>query len=205
MTAGTAPTGPVIRSATAPLLGERRSDALALLTPAERSRFATESQPERFLAGRMLLRELVADLAGRDLASITVTAACPDCGAEHGKPVIDGVFVSLSHAGEVVVAAASTTAPVGVDVEPRDGGAFRGATERVAAIRLVAGGDDLQHWTRVEAVLKADGRGLRVDPTEVGIRADRATLDGVGYALTDASDDEHVISIASRLAGVGSQ
>ncbi len=187
---------PLLTTATAPLAGERRGTALGLLTAAEASRFAVDPTPERFLAGRMLLRELAAELTGLPLESITVTAACPDCGREHGRPRADGVFVSLSHAGEFVIAAARTAAPVGVDAERRDVGL---AADRLAAIRLVAGGDGVEHWTRVEAVLKADGRGLRVDPAAVRIRHDRATLDGVGYALTDASDEEHVISIATRL------
>ncbi len=196
---------PLLRSATAPLLGERRSRALDLLTPAERSRFAADPHPERFLTGRMLLRELVADLTGADPASITVTAACPDCGREHGRPRVDGAFVSLSHTGDLVVAAGSPTAPVGVDVERRDAAAAGRADERLAAIRLVAAGEGLEHWTRVEAVLKADGRGLRVDPAAVVIRGDRASLDGAAYGLTDASDAEHVISVAMRLSGAGPQ
>ena len=177
-----------------PLLGERRTRALALLTPAEASRFASEREPERFLAGRMLLRELVAELTGLPLESITVTAACPDCGREHGQPRVDGVFVSLSHAGAVTVAAASADAPVGIDIEPRDA-----TPERLAAIHDVAGGDDLAHWTRVEAVLKADGRGLRVDPRAVGIHGSRATLGAASYTLTDAGDDDYVVSIATKL------
>ncbi len=35
-------------------------------------------------------------------------------------------------------------------------------------MRLLPGDEDeLQHWTRVEAVLKADGGGLRIDPAAV--------------------------------------
>ncbi len=184
---------PLLSRATWPLLGERRRAALALLTPAEAARFESEREPERFLAGRMLLRELAAELTGLPLECVTVTAACPDCGREHGQPRIDGLFVSLSHAGAVTVAAASVTAPVGIDIEPREV-----SPERLGAIRDVAGGDDLAHWTRIEAVLKADGRGLRVDPRAVSIDDDHATLDGARYALTDAGDDRYVVSVAAK-------
>lgn len=187
-------TTPTLRRWTGPLSPERRAVAVALLTPAERARFDVDPHPERFLAGRMLLRELAAELTGHDLASITVTAACPDCGLEHGRPHVDGLFVSLSHAGEFVVAAASATEAVGVDVESRNV-----SRERIAGLHDVAGGDDLEHWTRVEAVLKADGRGLRVDPREVVIRNDVATLAGTGYRLIDASDDTFVVSTAVAL------
>ena len=185
---------PLFRRATGPLVGDRRAAALAMLTAAEASRFASDREPEHFLAGRMLLRELAAELSGLPLESIAVTAACPDCGREHGQPRVDGVFVSLSHAGAVTVAAASAEARVGIDIESRDA-----PPERLAAIRDVAGGDDLAHWTRVEAVLKADGRGLRVDPRAVGIRGDEATLDGGSYKLTDASDEDYVVTVATRI------
>lgn len=165
-------------------------------------------RPERFLTGRMLLRELVAELTGADLASITIAATCSDCGREHGQSRIAGhpeVHVSLSHTGGRTAAAATVGtaiggtaiggAAIGVDIERRDA-----SPTRLAAILKIASGADLAHWTRVEAVLKADGRGLRVDPRAVQVIGDLATLEGVGYALTDASDDRHTISVATALA-----
>ena len=165
-------------------------------------------RPERFLTGRMLLRELVAELTGADLASITIAATCADCGREHGQSRIAGhpeVHVSLSHTGGRTAAAATVgTATVGtaiggtaigVDIERRDA-----SPKRLAAILKIASGADLAHWTRVEAVLKADGRGLRVDPRAVQVIGDLATLEGVGYALADASDDRYAISVATALA-----
>ena len=188
---------PQLSWATSPLVGERRAQALALLTSAEATRFGSDREPERFLAGRMLLRKSAAELAGLPLASITVTAACPDCGLEHGQPHVDGLFVSLSHAGALTVAAAWADATIGIDIEPRNV-----PPERVAAIRDVAGGDDLRHWTRVEAVLKADGRGLRVDPRSVAIQGTEATLDGKRYRLTDIGDDDRDVigALAQRIA-----
>ncbi len=183
----------LLRIADRPLVGDRRAVALELLSGAERSRFATARDPERFLTGRMLLRELVAELTGAELASITVIAACPDCGLEHGRPRVaehPGIHLSLSHAGGRTLAAATTGAAIGVDLERRDI-----SPDRLAAIQKVAGGD-LAHWTRVEAVLKADGRGLRVDPRAVEVDGDHATLEGARYELTDASDDRSFASVA---------
>jgi 4'-phosphopantetheinyl transferase len=182
------------------LAGDRRRVALALLTPAEASRFASDPHPERFLTGRMLLRELAAELTGRELERVPVTAACPDCGREHGQPRVAGLHVSLSHAGDRTVAVVHPDRAIGVDIERRDV-----SPERVAAIREIAGGVGasdpdaaLARWTRIEAVLKADGRGLRIDPRAVVITDNRATLDGTSYTLSDASDDEFVVSIAVR-------
>jgi len=192
---------PLVRWATSPLVGERRTRALTLLTPAEASRLESERHPERFLTGRMLLREVAAELTGRPLPLITIAAACPDCGREHGQPRIqhpvgaamNGLFVSLSHASDVTVAAASAS-PVGVDIEPRDV-----SLDRLAAIRDVAGGNDLTHWTRVEAVLKADGRGLRVDPRAVSIQGEEATIGGRRHRLTAIADGVHIGTVANAL------
>lgn len=109
--------------------------------------------------GRALLRALVAELAGVAEAGIRIVARCPDCGGDHGRPVVmapdaaTDVRVSLAHAGGVTVAAALVGGAVGIDAEPRPH-----AADAVPALR---------RWTRIEAVLKADGRGLRVDPETV--------------------------------------
>ena len=115
----------------------------------------------------MTVRVLVRPSAGRDadralLAAFgTVTRLCPDCGGDHGMPVVaeQGRWVSLSRAGGLVAVAFSTAGPVGVDLESRD-----------AVARHPAQGlrhPDATEWTAKEAVLKADGRGLRVDPGEL--------------------------------------
>lgn len=183
----------LLRIADRPMVGDRRASALESLTSEERGRFETARDPEGFLTGRMLLRELVAELTGAELASIRVIAACPDCGLEHGQPRVaelPGIHLSLSHAGERTLATASRGAAIGVDLERRDI-----SPGRLAAIQKVSGGD-LAHWTRVEAVLKADGRGLRVDPRAVEVEGDHATLEGAHYELTDASDDRYLASVA---------
>jgi 4'-phosphopantetheinyl transferase len=185
---------PLVRFDVSPLGGERRARAVAMMSAAESARFESDPQPERFLTGRMLLRELAAEATGRPLEQVAISAACPDCGREHGQPRIAGLHVSLSHAGDRVVAVAHPDRAIGVDLERRDA-----SPERVAAIRKIAGGVGLEHWTRFEAVLKADGRGLRVDPRHVVVDGDTATLDGGRYELVDASDGDFVVSVATRL------
>ena len=187
---------PLLRVETSPLVGDRRVQALQLLSDREKTRFAADPRPETFLTGRMLLRELAAGFTAQPLESITIAASCPDCDRPHGRPTIEGteLYVSLSHAGDRTVAALLEGSAIGVDIEPRDASA-----ERLAAIREVADGEDLRHWTRVEAVLKADGRGLRIDPREVVVWGDRATLDGRRYQLSEIDDPAYVISVAVAL------
>ena len=82
------------------------------------------------------------------------------------------LHVSLSHCVGATVAAASWGSAVGVDVE-REGH----SPERLDAIETLTGQRSLRHWTRVEAVLKADGRGLRVDPDHVRVLVDGVRLE----------------------------
>lgn len=153
-----------------------RAEALAVLSPAERARY-DGAPSDSFLLGRLLLRHLAAELIGVGPAEVDLVAVCPDCGGPHGKPQLIGssLHLSLSHSAVAVVAAASWDGPVGVDVEALDPSAAA-----LAAIGTVAGEESLERWTRVEAVLKADGRGLRVDPASVSFDGGTASIAGSG-------------------------
>ncbi|ONI63716.1 hypothetical protein ALI44B_03330 [Leifsonia sp. ALI-44-B] len=85
--------------------------------------------------------------------------------------------VSLSTSEDIIVVAVSDDARLGVDVEVlfsarrlSGSGDVAQRVRDVADVLGVDAGDErdvLQRWVRVEAVLKADGRGLRVDPRDV--------------------------------------
>ena len=158
---------PELRWARTDLTDEARLAALAVLSPVERERCdATVSAPDSYLAGRMLLRTLAGELTATASDAVRLEATCPDCGGPHGQPVLAGsdLRLSLSHGDGVVVAAAAWGSAVGVDTE-----SMSAPAERLAAIGRLTGEASVEHWIRVEAVLKADGRGLRVDPAEVTI------------------------------------
>lgn len=148
-----------------------------MLSAAERDRHdeTVEANRDGFLAGRLVLRGLAAQLLSVSPIDVPLVATCPDCGGPHGRPEILGssLRVSLSHGAGVVVAAAVWGSAVGVDVE-----SAVVSPERVLAIGELAGRASVQHWTRVEAVVKADGRGLRVDPSRVTVEGDRGWIDG---------------------------
>lgn len=172
--------GSSIRWASQQLDAPRRAASLALLSARERDRLdhTAPARRDEFLAGRMQLRELAAELTGRPVEQVTITATCPDCGGEHGAPFVDGsrLRVSLSRCALATVAVAAWNAAVGVDVEP-----YTADVTRLSGIRSVP------HWTRVEAVLKADGRGLRVDPASVAIDNAIASIAGssIRYRVYD--------------------
>ncbi|MFD2339986.1 4-phosphopantetheinyl transferase [Clavibacter tessellarius] len=150
----------------------------------------------RTAAGRAALRALAAEIVGADPADVTVRARCATCGGEHGRPVLggsralDGLHASVAHAGDAVVVAVSTDGPIGIDAEPRGREAPPGTT--------------LGEWVRIEAVLKADGRGLRVDPSRVRSAGDAhgsvAWIDGepARYRVVDAELGSGLVAAVAR-------
>ena len=106
-----------------------------------------------------LLRDLI------DQPGIRITNPCPRCGEDHGPVHIEGAAVtaSVSYAADwaVVAIAPAAAGTVGVDAEPevdarRDRAGLTGV--------LGAGPASVRDWVRVEAALKADRRGLLVEP-----------------------------------------
>ena len=110
---------------------------------------------ERRATARRLVREL---LAREGWPGARLDARCPRCGAaDHGPLRVNGApwRASVSYAGPIAVAAVhpDTVVSFAIDAELLDD-----------PVRTAAGGvpGGLLRWVRVEAALKADGRGLRV-------------------------------------------
>jgi 4'-phosphopantetheinyl transferase len=111
-----------------------------------------------------LLRDLVPGAA--------LTNVCARCGGPHGAVRVAGaeVAASVTYAGRfaiVGVVSSDEADALGIDAElavdeQRDAAGLTGV--------LGPGHDvDVRAWTRVESALKADGRGLRVDPALVEV------------------------------------
>ncbi|MCS6560959.1 MULTISPECIES: 4'-phosphopantetheinyl transferase superfamily protein [Curtobacterium] len=142
---------------------------------------------------REALLAAVASATGVDPVAVRAGRVCPHCaGTDHGRPWATAagvpVGVSLSRVPGVVALAVGPSA-LGVDVE---------RVSRVAAAPLdVFTPDELRRadgdpallaaaWAAKEAVLKRDGRGLRVDPiaVEVDVAAGTARFEGVERPLS---------------------
>jgi 4'-phosphopantetheinyl transferase len=156
---------------------ERGAAALArlagTLNPDERARadrFHFEQDRKHFLAGRGLLRTILAGYLGREPASLGFRYG------PHGKPALAGpelLCFNLTHSRGLALLAVTWGRQVGVDVERVDrtvrheeiAERFFSAREREALRSLPA---ELRAeaffagWTRKEAYLKAHGGGLSV-------------------------------------------
>ncbi len=115
-----------------------------------------------YLGARVLLRRLLERLTGRAGGSHQIVTV------DSGKPVcVDGPAVSIAHAGDTIVCAATRDGAIGIDVElpprPRDAEkiAERFFAEEEAA--WIAEDPDerfLMLWAIKEAWLKATGSGI---------------------------------------------
>lgn len=138
-------------------------------------------------------RDVAWSLLDRLAPGVRVTNPCPWCGGPHGPVRLHGVpFVgSVAYAGGYALAAvadAGTVSHLGVDAES----AVSPSRDAAALAGVLGPGREtgLREWTRVEAALKADGRGLRVDPAAVAIDGDgpgwRASVPGRASPLEGA-------------------
>lgn len=184
--------------------GSAAPDVVARLSAGDRERLAAlAGDPDaaaRFLAGREALLT-AAERFG--FPGVTIDATCPDCGRAHGRPRVPGegaLHLALSHAAGAAFAVAAS-APVGIDAEALDTDADR-LREAASLLARPIGRPQaaLRAWTVVEAVLKADGRGLRVDPARVRLGPRIAMLDGSLYRLSSRRRAGCRVAVARLLA-----
>ncbi len=165
----------------------------ALLSGQERDaslRFRRAEDRLDYSASHVLFRVLAAwrlGLAPGDAAGLELQRTCGSCGStRHGKPAVDGVELSLSRShGTVMAAAGPAGSALGADIEKIPAEVFPGFDDyavapaerpRVAGLGLsdtsfsdngFSDTDRIRLWVAKEAVLKAAGLGLAIDPSAV--------------------------------------
>ena len=164
----------------------RSASLTAMLTDAELARLGSlRARPmgTAIVAGHALLRLVLADCWSLDPAAVALTFTCARCGGPHGRPLAvppEGaapVHLSLAHAGDRVLVAASQLGPVGIDVELERARPSRASTRSRWPRKSVRGSHRsrptdataarTRSWVRKESVLKATGNGLACDPRAV--------------------------------------
>jgi 4'-phosphopantetheinyl transferase len=86
-------------------------------------RFATPGLRARYVAGRSVVRQILAAYCGADPQQLELGCLpCPSCGDPHGKPIVldqdaHGLSFNLAHSGGYALLAVTRGAEVGVDVE----------------------------------------------------------------------------------------
>jgi len=165
---------------------------LALLSGPDGERAAgfRPDRLRRFLLGRALVRALVRVRFPEASTWSVFSGECRRCGTRHAGVEIEGapVLASVSYADGIVVAAVADTAlthRLGVDVEADAADQTR--TDDLQRLLGASSEAVLRRWTRVEAVLKADGRGLLIDPGAVWLRRGGAWIAGEAesYVVTE--------------------
>lgn len=172
------------------------NDTLRSIGPSQlrRHQGMDSTQARRFATGRLLLAALIPELVSTD--SIQLTSVCEQCGGNHGRPRVEGApfAVSVSYAGDMVVAAAvalDSASAVGIDIERRSGNdetPLHGLT-RLFAPRTPPG---LREWTEIEAAVKADGRGLRIPPSDVTFSERSSKFLPGGRTVRLPDRDDHI-------------
>ena len=170
-------------------LPERLRQVLSRPEKDRASRFARPELRDRFEAAHAALRAVLSIHTGIEPASIELETI------RRGKPVLSpgmrrlDVEFSLSHSADIGCIAVSAVGPIGVDIEVRRHAAddrellssiLSAQESRVIEPLLRSNPPDasavlLRCWTMKEAVMKASGDGLYVEPTDV--RADAESLD----------------------------
>ncbi len=145
----------------------------SLLSPAERERgdrFRDAGHGQRWRYFRTALRDILATYLDREAGQLRFDRVARD------KPVLGDapeLFFNLSHSGARGLLRVSRRAPVGIDIEYRRHLPDRAALSRrnfsrreQRALAAIPQSDQAEAffglWTRKEAVIKADGRGLGV-------------------------------------------
>lgn len=158
---------------------------------------------------RIIAKELIAARLGCEPGEVVIEREAPRGFGYHtrliasrGGQELPIAIVTASYRAATAVAICDPGLPVGIDIrdstpEPSDIAVMRRHSRVLDASNTP---DLLQHWVRTQAVLEADGRGVRVAPEQV--RLDAGRLKGwipdrnMIYSLVDASRDGWVITIA---------
>ena len=168
---------------------------------AKAKRYAFEEDACRFLLGKILLLKGLRKLGYFSIGLHDIRFN------EFSKPQFDNnLSFNISHSGKYVVCAVSQTYKVGIDVEEVrsvDVESFSSCFSSSEWLYLKKANDPLlvfyQLWTRKEAVIKADGRGLQIPLSDFEVIDHRVSINSCNWFIYELSVSEgYVAHIATN-------
>lgn len=156
-----------------------------LLNDTEREKANLFHQSEdraRFTIGCAVSRLVLGKQLAMSPLQVPIDRTCPVCKLAHGRPQLPVGMpqLSVSHSGERIAVAFTTSAAVGIDVEQINSNidVLKMAVGVLTDIEIaqleklpieskVEG--FLTYWTRKEAILKATGEGLMISPSNLTV------------------------------------
>ncbi len=148
---------------------------------------------QRSLLGRLVLENGVREVFGLELSEAM-------CYSEYGKPFLKNNPSSkfnISHSGRFVVCALTRETEIGVDIElmkPINTLEFKSAMTKNEWNKIEKSMDIIDafysYWTKKEAVLKANGKGLSIPLKSFEIINERANIGGLAYRIQEISIDK---------------
>jgi 4'-phosphopantetheinyl transferase len=160
-------------------MDEKYIHALPSIISKEILQYKKQDDINRLTAGKYLLKRILENMGQPDLLNNYQID-------EMGKPFIEGTHdFNISHSGEVVVCAMiNDTGKVGVDVEKIrkvEIEKFNKQFSPTEMMQILADADPQQkffdYWSMKEAVMKADGRGMRIPLHSIRLKVDHASID----------------------------
>lgn len=128
------------------------------------------------LFGDLLLAQLLHLHSQERLSAVNWT--------EYGQPTLQNEFISVSHSAEIVIAAIGDTM-VGVDVEQIQEINVEEFTQFFNPNEIAYIGDSMHRffecWTKKEAVMKADGRGMSLPPIAIDLTKESIIAEGIPW------------------------
>ncbi|MEM6264823.1 MAG: 4'-phosphopantetheinyl transferase superfamily protein [Bacteroidota bacterium] len=182
-----------------------------LLPPSDQQkvkRYRAQGDQWRALVGRLLLLQILMqqfDKPQNVLENIQT---------DHlDKPFfLDGPYFNLSHTGSWLMAAVSEQGPIGVDIEVHRKVNFDHLRPQMKEQEweLIENDADplalfFDYWVKKESVVKADGRGIRVNLANLNLEGNHAELDGNHWYLLPyslAADCPGCLCSAQSISGV---
>ncbi|MEH6309089.1 4'-phosphopantetheinyl transferase superfamily protein [Olivibacter sp. CPCC 100613] len=166
--------------------------------------FINRNSADAFLVGRLLLN------MGLLMNNSDIFQAIIHYGGS-GKPYLEhGPFFNISHSGDMILCGMSNTCEIGIDIERKeqfDFNDFRScftAKEWECIENSTSPMDKFFWiWTRKEAVIKADGRGLNLKLSKYNVIDHRVFVGTCLCEINELSIDNryyaHVASVVNRL------